>query len=181
MRWRQFAACTAAALIVSAPPVAAQAPVATQETESPESRVLPVAVGVVGGIVAGGYLAVAIVVLESRFGRYLHDEKDLLGWRSVPVILGATIGGGLGLLDPDRLYRTILLGAVGFGAGVVLGLALGELLGDTPEARWAGGAIGGGVGLVIGNLLGIILPQDTGPGQVNTVQARLPLQVRIAF
>src|SRR5919108_6259558 len=110
MRVRQLLICTAAILILSTPRAAAQ--------ES-HSRVLPVAVGVVGGVVAGGYLAVAIVVLESRFGRYLHDEKDLLGWRSVPVIGGATIGGVLGLVDPDRLYRTVLLGAVGFGAGVL--------------------------------------------------------------
>jgi hypothetical protein len=172
MRFRQLISCTAALLILTAPRAAAQ--------ES-HSRVLPVAVGLVGGVVAGGYLAVAIVVLESRFGRYLHDEKDLLGWRSVPVIGGATIGGGLGVFDPDRLYRTVLLGAVGFGAGVLVGLSLGELLGDTPEARWAGGAIGGGVGIVIGNLLGVLLPHDSGPGQVNVVEARFPVQVRIPF
>jgi hypothetical protein len=171
MRRKSLVIWCAAALIVMAPRASAQ----------DASRLLPTAVGVVGGVVAGGYLAVAIVVVESRFGRYLHDEKDLLGWRSVPVVAGATIGGVLGLVDPDRLYRTVLLGAVGFGAGVAVGLSIGATLGDTPEARWAGGAIGGGVGLVIGNLLGIVLPQDSGPGQINTEEARVPLMVRIPF
>jgi hypothetical protein len=166
MRWKQLVVWCAAALIL-APPLEAQ------------PRVVPAAVGMVGGVVAGGYLAVAIVVLESRFGRYLHDERDFLGWRSVPVIGGAVIGGSLGLLDPDRLYRTGLLGAIGSGAGAGVGLALGNILGDTPEAHWAGGAIGGGAGLLIGSLLGILLPRDAGPGQVNTVQARVPLTVRI--
>ena len=168
MRCRQLAVWCAVALILTAPPLAAQ-----------RSRVLPAAVGVVGGVVAGGYLAVAIVVLESRFGRYLHDERDFLGWHSLPVVLGATIGGSLGVLDPDRLYRTVLFGAIGFGAGVAVGLAAGDIFGDTPEARWAGGAIGGGVGLVIGNLLGIILPRDEAAGPVNAAQAQIPLMVRI--
>jgi len=174
MRLRQIAVCSAAVLILTVPQVAAQ------ETPSP-SRVLPAAVGVVGGVVAGGYLAVAIVVLESRFGRYIHDERDILGWRSVPLLVGATVGGGLGVLDPDRLYRTVLLGAIGFGAGVGVGLLVGKAFGETPEALWAGGAIGGGVGLVIGNLLGVLLPQDSGPGQVNVFEARVPLQIRIPF
>jgi hypothetical protein len=172
MRLKQLFTGCAVALIVTASPLAAQ---------EAQSRVLPVVVGVVGGVAAGGYLAVAIVVLESRFGRYLHDEKDILGWRSVPVVLGATIGGGLGALDPDRLYRTVFLGAIGFGVGVAIGLSAGDLLGRTPEARWAGGAIGGGIGLVIGNLLGIILPTASGPGRVNLVQAQVPLMVRIPF
>jgi hypothetical protein len=172
MRWKQLFGWCAAALIATAPSVAAQ---------DAQSRLVPAAVGVVGGVAAGGYLAVAIVVLESRFGRYLHDEKDLLGWRSVPVVAGAAVGGGLGVLDPDRLYRTVFLGAVGLGAGVAVGLSLGDIFGDTPEARWAGGAIGGGVGLVIGNLLGILLPENTGPGKVNVVQAHIPLMVRIPF
>jgi hypothetical protein len=174
MRFRKVIACTAAVLILTAPRVAAQ------ET-TPPSRVLPVAVGVVGGVVAGGYLALAIVVLESRFGRYIHDERDILGWRSVPLLVGATVGGGLGVLDPDRLYRTVLLGAIGFAAGVGGGLAVGKIFGETPEALWAGGAIGGGVGIVIGNLLGVLLPHDSGPGQVNVFEARVPLQIRIPF
>jgi hypothetical protein len=172
MRRKQLVAWCAVALLLAPRAGAAQ---------DPQNRVLPAAVGVVGGVAAGGYLAVAIVVLESRFGRYLHDEKDILGWRSVPVVAGALVGGGLGFVDPDRLYRTMFLGAAGVGVGVAVGVALGDILGGTPEARWAGGAMAGGAGLMIGNLLGILLPADTGPGKVNVAQARVPLMVRIPF
>jgi hypothetical protein len=149
--------------------------------QEPQSRIVPALLGGVAGIAGGGYIALATVVLESRFGRYIHDEKDFFGWHSVPVLAGATIGTAVGLWDPDRLYRTVLFGAAGFGAGIGLGVAAGDLFGETPEARWAGGAIGAGIGLIIGNTLGIVLPSDAGPAQVNTQEVRVPVVVRIPF
>jgi hypothetical protein len=149
--------------------------------QSIEKRVLPAALGTVAGVAGGGYLAVSIVVLESRFGEYLHDFEDLLGWRSLPVIAGGITGAAIGAWDGDRLYRTVLFGAAGLGVGFSLGFAIGELTGETREARWAGAAIGGGFGLIAGNLFGLLLPEDRGPAQIGASQLRIPLEVRIPF
>src|SRR5687768_15691524 len=55
------------------------------------SRLLATAGGTVAGVAGGGYIALSVIVAEARAGRYLHDMKDVLGWRSLPVI-----GGGVG-------------------------------------------------------------------------------------
>ena len=77
--------------------------------------------------------------------------------------------------------RTVALGAIGWAGGGLVGLGLGQVLGETKEARWAGFAIGAGAGLIVGNLLGIILPSDTGPGQVTVLEARVPVTLRFNF
>ena len=138
------------ALLVLAP-----APLQAQE---PQSRALATALGGVAGLGAGGYLTVSVVVLEARFGRYIHDVDDVLGWRAAPVLVGAVAGAGLGLYSPERLQGAVVYGAAGLAAGALLGMAVGNSIWEPPEGRWAAAAIGAGLGLFIGNTIGVLNP-----------------------
>ena len=115
-------------------------------------------VGGAAGAASGGYIAISVIVAESRAGEYMHSYADALGWRSAPVLIGGLTGTALGLYDPDRLWRTMLYGTVGTVGGLGAGVALGQVLWDGPEAKWAGGAIGAGLGMAIGSSLGLLLP-----------------------
>lgn len=114
-----------------------------------------------GGVVgagSGGYIAISVIVAESRGGKYLHSYRDALGWRSAPVLIGGVTGLVLGATSPDRLWRTVLYGGAGTVAGTGVGIVAGQLVWDGPEAKWAGGAIGAGIGMAIGSSLGVFLP-----------------------
>ena len=54
----------------------------------PQSRALATTIGGLAGMGAGAYLTVSVVVLEARFGRYVHDIDDVLGWRAAPILVG---------------------------------------------------------------------------------------------
>jgi hypothetical protein len=146
--------------------------------QSLESRVLPAAGGAILGAAGGGYITVSIIVLESRFRRYVHDIDDVLNWRSAPIVVGAATGLTLGTYSPRHLESAALYGAVGVLVGGVAGWAAGSLIWEPPEGRWAGAAIGAGLGLIAGNLYGVLNPvrgsERTGPSD-----AGLPIVIRI--
>lgn len=147
-----------------------------------ESRLAATGVGAVAGVAGGGYISLSIIVAESRVGRYVHDFRDVLGWRSVPVIAGGAIGAGVGAISPRRLEAAILYGAIGLGAGALAGIGVGSVFWEPPEGRWAGAAIGAGVGLMVGNMLGILYPYRAADGgDDNTGSAGIPLMVRVSF
>lgn len=128
---------------------------------SPVAAQSSIPAGLVGGVAgagSGGYIAIAVIVAESRAGRYMHSFKDELGFHSAPVLIGGGTGIFLGVTAPDRLYRTILYGSVGTLAGTGAGVVVGKLVWKGPEAKWAGGCIGAGVGMAIGSTLGVFLP-----------------------
>lgn len=131
---------------------------ASLPAQEPQSRALATSLGGLAGMGAGAYLTVSVVVLEARFGRYIHDVDDVLGWRAAPILIGGVAGAGLGLYSPERLQGAVVYGAAGLGLGALTGLALGNRIWEPPEGRWAGAAIGAGVGLVIGNVIGILNP-----------------------
>jgi hypothetical protein len=143
-----------------------------------ERRILPAAIGGAAGVVGGGYVALAVVVTETRFGRYLHDYQDIFGWRSLPVIVGGGLGTALGYYSPERLKWAIIGGYIGMAAGGLIGLGVGQLAWRPPEGRWAGAAIGAGAGLVIGYLTGA-LTADSGDDLGNSEAAAIPLTIRI--
>jgi hypothetical protein len=123
-----------------------------------QSSIPAALVGGVAGAGSGGYIGIAVIVAESRAGRYMHSFKDELGLHSLPVLIGGGTGIFLGATAPDRLYRTILYGSFGTLAGTGAGVVVGKLVWKGPEAKWAGGAIGAGVGMAIGSTLGVFLP-----------------------
>lgn len=131
---------------------------ASLPAQEPQSRALATSLGGLAGMGAGAYLTVSVVVLEARFGRYIHDVDDVLGWRAAPILIGGVAGAGLGLYSPERLQGAVVYGAAGLGLGALTGMALGNRIWEPPEGRWAGAAIGAGVGLVIGNVIGILNP-----------------------
>jgi hypothetical protein len=131
---------------------------ASVHAQDPQSRVLATSLGGLAGMGAGAYITVSVVVLEARFGRYVHDIDDVLGWRAAPILAGGLLGAGLGLYSPERLQGAVVYGAAGLGAGALIGLAAGNSIWDPPEGRWAGAAIGAGLGLIVGNTIGILSP-----------------------
>ena len=158
-------------LLASAPrPVEAQGTVASA------------AIGAVAGAGSGGYIALTVIVAESRAGKYLHSYTDALGWRSAPVLIGAATGGVLGFTNPEHLWRTVAYGTVGTVAGVGIGVVVGKIVWDGPEAKWAGGAIGSGIGMAIGSCLGVFLPlnHDNKTGAAQTA-LRVPITYTIRF
>ncbi|MEO5510502.1 MAG: hypothetical protein ABIV28_02530 [Longimicrobiales bacterium] len=137
------------------------------------------------GAASGGYIAISVIVAESRAGKYIHSMKDALGWRSAPVLIGGVTGMVVGATDPDRLLRTVVYGSAGTVAGTGVGVVLGKIIWDGPEAKWAGGAIGAGLGMAIGSSLGLFLPLDHSDGTsqpaANAGAARIPITFTIRF
>jgi hypothetical protein len=142
-------------------------------------RLLTAAGGGMLGVAGGGYVALSIIVAESRAGRYIHDFDDVFGWRSLPVIAGGTLGTALGIYSPERLRRAVLFGFGGLAAGGVLGFGLGQLIWEGPEGKWAGAAIGAGAGLAIAYIVGALTASgddDIGQGNISVpVLIRVPV------
>lgn len=156
---------------------------ASLHAQEPQSRALATSLGVLAGAAGGGYVTVTVVVAEARFGRYIHDVDDVLGWRSAPFLIGSLAGGTLGFYSPERLQGAVVFGAAGLAAGGLLGLAIGSQIWEPPEGRWAGAAIGAGVGLVIGNAIGIFNPLNlftqSDEGGTAVQEAGIPIVFRI--
>jgi hypothetical protein len=155
---------------------------ASLRAQDPQSRALATSLGGLAGMGAGGYLTVSVVVLEARFGRYIHDVDDVIGWRAAPILLGGLAGAGLGLYSPERLQGAVVYGAGGLALGALAGLAIGSAIWEPPEGRWAGAAIGAGVGLIIGNTIGVFNPVNlfTESDDGTTVEANgVPIVFRI--
>ena len=150
--------------------------------QEPQSRALATTIGGLAGMGAGAYLTVSVVVLEARFGRYIHDIDDVLGWRAAPILLGGAAGAGLGLYSPERLQGVVVYGAIGLGAGALTGMLLGNTIWEPPEGRWAGAAIGAGLGLIIGNTIGVMNPLNLfteGEDATAAASAGVPIVFRI--
>ena len=166
-------------LLTAIPAVLAMgAGIASTPAASHAQNIPAAMVGGIAGAASGGYIAISVIVAESRTGKYLHSYQDALGWRSAPVLIGGTGGAIIGLTDPDRLWRTVLYGGAGTAAGVGIGILAGEMIWDGPEAKWAGGAIGAGLGMAIGSTLGVFLPLKD---KSNDGAEREPASIPIIF
>jgi hypothetical protein len=141
------------------------------------------AVGAVGGIGAGGYVTLAVVVARAQYGHYLHDAEDLLGWNSVPVLLGAATGTAVGVWSADRMVTGYLYGTGGMLIGGSIGYLVGPLIWKRPEGKWAGGAIGAGAGMAAGYFIGVFMPRKgIAPGFLgNSDKAAIPINVTITI
>jgi hypothetical protein len=148
-----------------------------------EKNIPAALLGGFAGAGSGGYIAISLIVAESRAGKFVDSVDDVLGWRSAPVLIGGVTGVVVGATDPDRLIRTVVYGSAGTLAGTGIGAVIGKIVWDGPEAKWAGGAIGAGIGMAIGSSLGLFLPMkddnnDTGSAAAAT---RIPVSFTLRF
>ena len=144
-------------------------------------RILPALVGGVVGMGAGGYVALGVVTLKARNGKYLYVIGDAaFGWESAAVLAGGGTGFALGLWDTERLrngiYGSIAGGLVGTGVGALVG----RRLWPAPEGKWAGGVIGGAAGILVGVAVGSLLRPFSGndrqaPAAGNEVGLSIPV------
>lgn len=146
-----------------------------------EAQLWTGALGGVAGTLSGGYITLSIVVARAQFGHYLHDPKQILGWTSMPVLIGGTTGAALGMWAPDRLGTGFVYGSAGTLIGGVGGFALGASLGGGPEKRWAFGAMGAGLGMAIGSTLGVLVPNPALDPTGKSDKAVVPVYIKIRF
>ena len=137
------------------------------------------------GTAAGGYITLSIVVARAQAGHYLHDFNDLFDWKSLPIVIGAAAGTGVGIAQPDRMFTGFIYGASGTVIGGTLGFLGGAALSKRPEAKWAWSAIGAGTGMAIGSMLGTFSPNqklvdDVIPGWLRN-NSSVPIGVTIRF
>lgn len=167
-------------LIFAGDVVHAPRPVAGQ---LPDMQVLPALIGGAAGLAAGGYVAIGIVTLQARRGRYLYSSEDALGWHATPILVGPSVGFLIGLFDEERLRRTVIGGAVGGFTSMGVGMVIGDYVWAPPEGRWAGAVIGSAAGLLGGSLIGAVWPApDDSEAPTDQAQARsIPIGLTIRF
>lgn len=148
-----------------------------------QKQLIPALAGGVAGFAAGGYVAIGIVTLQARRGRYLYSSEDALGWHATPILVGPSVGFLIGLFDQERLRRTVIGGAVGGFASTGIGMIVGQYIWAPPEGRWAGAVIGSAAGLLAGSLIGAIWPApDESQTALDQSQARsIPIGLTIRF
>lgn len=144
-------------------------------------RLLPTALGGAAGLAAGGFITMGLIVAKARAGHYTESMRDVLGWESVPVLVGIGTGATLGALDERRLRGSVYYGVGGFALGWGIGWLVGGHVWDPPEGKWAGAAIGGAAGLAIGGIAGMIFPPGGGGSTAPPTVARVPIGIRIRF
>lgn len=123
-----------------------------------QAQLWTAALGGIAGAASGGYITLSLVVTKAQFGHYLHEPRDILGWTSLPVLIGGGTGAGLGMWAPDRLGSGAVYGTIGTLAGGSIGFVVGNIISKRPEGKWAGGAIGAGLGMAIGSTWGVFFP-----------------------
>jgi hypothetical protein len=149
-----------------------------------QSQLITTGLGGFAGLTAGGYVSLSVVVARSRRGNYVYAINDVLGWGSVPILVGAGTGATLGYLDPPRLLRTVIGGTAGTLLGMGTGLLIGRAVWEPPEGKWAGAAIGAGAGLVLGSVAGILWPGGKGDEngtKTSPAAAGVPIGVTLRF
>jgi hypothetical protein len=147
---------------------------------------VPGLAGGAAGFAAGGYVTLGIWTAKARWrDEYLYSPRDVLGWESLPVLVGTVAGASLGAADQDRLRRGVVGGAAGWLVGTGVGAILGAASWPPPEGRWAGAVVGGAAGVVLGSAVGLLWPADdgngSGAGPGRTGLRGVPLAVVIRF
>ena len=154
---------------------------ATARPAHAQERLLSGAIGAAAGLTSGGYVTLAIVVARAQYGHYLHDVEDLIGWQSVPVLIGIGVGTAVGVWDADRMMTGWVYGASGALTGGTIGYLMGPVMWKRPEGKWAGAAIGAGVGMAAGYFLGVVIPRnDLTPGFLKKESAVIPISVTLS-
>lgn len=122
---------------------------------APAQQVGRAAIGGVVGIAGGAATTLATVVARARLQEeYVESADDLIHWQSVPMIAAPAAGMLFGLAGEDALKGSLVGSSAGLVIGATVGAGLGWLLSDSPEDPWAAGIVGAGVGLAAGGLIG---------------------------
>lgn len=133
----------------------------TGSTRAAQAQLWTAALGGVAGVASGGYITLSVVVLRAQMGHYLHEPRDILDWKALPVLIGGGTGAGLGMWAPDRLATGIVYGSAATVTGGTIGFVIGYLVSNRPEGKWAGGAIGAGAGMALGSTIGVFFPNKS--------------------
>lgn len=147
------------------------------------AQVVEGAVGVTGGVLGGGVVTLGAVVARAWFQEeYLLGTDELLSLQGTPLVIGPAIGLTLTLVDPDAVLPTAAAGTGGFLIGAAAGAALGHLLLEPPEGRWAGEVMGAAVGVIAGTVAGIALTlgAEEGDGGAGAADAS-PVSIPVGF
>lgn len=121
-----------------------------------EAQAVPAAYGLLAGATGGVLVTTGVFVAKSRAGSYLYSLDDALAprWELIPAVAMPIGAVAMGLDDGQRLARSIAWGGAGFAAGGLVGYVVGDLFGETSQARWAGAVIGSAAGLLGGSIFG---------------------------
>lgn len=142
--------------------------------------------GFAAGTAAGAYVTTGIFVARARTGSYIYSLEDALRprWELLPAVAMPIGGLLLGAEDGQRLASAVAWGGAGFAVGAVVGLGIGELLGETSQGRWAGFIIGSATGLLAGTIYGAATYEpNEAPGtrQGAAMTRRTPAAITIRF
>jgi hypothetical protein len=146
-----------------------------------QAQLWTAALGGIAGTLSGGYITLSVVVTRAQFGHYLHEPKEIIGWTSMPVLIGGTTGAALGMWAPDRLGTGFVYGSAGTLAGGTAGFIIGWATTKRPEGKWAGGSIGAGLGMAIGSTLGVLKPNKALDPTTRRSHAAVPITYTIRF
>lgn len=121
-----------------------------------DAQAVPAGYGLLAGAAGGVLVTTGVFVAKARGGSFLYSLDDALAprWELIPAVAMPIGGFAMGLDDGQRLARSIAWGGAGFAAGALVGYGIGDLLGDTSQARWAGAVIGSAAGVLGGSILG---------------------------
>jgi hypothetical protein len=144
-------------------------------------QILPALVGGAAGLASGGYVAIGLVSYQARRGHYLYSSEDALGWHATPILVGPAVGFLIGLLDQERLRRTIIGGAAAGVVGTGVGWLAGRHYWLPPEGKWAGAVIGGAAGLLAGSIVGALWPTPREGTIAGADSPAVPFRVVIPF
>lgn len=120
--------------------------------------------GTVGGFVAGGWTTIATFIARARMGEFVFDHTEAVfqvRLETLPVILFPVAGAILGR-SPARLRATGAGAGLGLVGGGVIGIVIGTLASESPEAKWAGGIIGSAAGMLLGAIVGAAVANPDG-------------------
>lgn len=148
------------------------------------AQAVPAGYGLLAGAAGGVLVTTGVFVAKARGGSFLYSLEDALAprWELIPAAAMPIGGFAMGLDDDQRLARSIAWGGGGFAVGALVGYGVGDLFGETSQARWAGAVIGSAAGLLGGSIIGAASyeadPQNGNPEPASGSPAlviRLPL------
>lgn len=130
-----------------------------------DGQVVPAAYGLLAGSAGGVLVTTGVFVAKARRGSFLYSLEDALAprWELIPAVTMPIGGLLMGLDDGQRLARSIAWGGAGFAVGALVGYGVGDLFGDTSQARWAGAVIGSAAGLLGGSIVGAVSYDEDAP------------------